>query len=187
MRRPVFVGTAGAVAALLLGAAGCAGDPEPRFAPPSGEESPSASESASASVSESAAPERLSREETVRAWVEARNAALQDGETSGMLALQLNCPGCVPFYEPIEATYTAGGYYLTDGWTVLKMLVVDRQTVDLRVEMAAGSSLASASSSSGVAPLGRVPAIGLIVIVPSRTLTRISGLDPTTAKPPKLR
>ena len=42
-------------------------------------------------------------------------------------------------------------------------------------------------SSSGVAPRGRVPAIGRIVTSPSRTRTRISGLEPTTAKPARSR
>ena len=42
----------------------------------------------------------------------------------------------------------------------------------------ASSSSSSALSSCGVAPRGRVPAIGRIVTVPSRTRTRISGLDP---------
>ena len=37
------------------------------------------------------------------------------------------------------------------------------------------------------APRGRVPASGRMVTVPSRTRTRISGLDPAIEKPPKSR
>lgn len=144
MRRPGFVGTAGAVAALLLGAAGCAGDPEPRFAPPSGEASPSVAESASASVSESAAPERLSREETVRAWVEARNAALQDGDTSGMSALiAADCEGCLPFEENISSVYRAGGYFDTEGWVVLDTFDSKGGAFDLRVRTSEGTTVNS--------------------------------------------
>ena len=51
----------------------------------------------------------------------------------------------------------------------------------------ASSSSSSALSSCGVAPRGRVPAIGRMVTLPSRTRTRISGLEPATAKPPKSR
>ena len=47
--------------------------------------------------------------------------------------------------------------------------------------------LSSAWSSSCVAPRRRVPASGRMVTVPSRRRTRISGLLPTTAKPPKSR
>ena len=38
-----------------------------------------------------------------------------------------------------------------------------------------------ASSSAGVSPRGRVPAIGRMVTLPSRSRTRISGLEPTSA------
>ena len=51
----------------------------------------------------------------------------------------------------------------------------------------ASSDCSAALSSSLVAPRGRVPAIGLTVTSPSRTLTRISGLEPTTAKPGRSR
>ncbi|CPU67260.1 Uncharacterised protein [Mycobacteroides abscessus] len=44
------------------------------------------------------------------------------------------------------------------------------------------SSSPSATSSSGVAPRGREPAMGNVVTRPSSTLTSVSGLDPTTAK-----
>ena len=51
----------------------------------------------------------------------------------------------------------------------------------------ASSSASSAWSSSYVVPRRRVPASGRIVTVPSRSRTSTSGLEPTTAKPPKSR
>jgi anthranilate synthase component 1 len=46
-------------------------------------------------------------------------------------------------------------------------------------------SMPSSTSCSGVAPRGRLPAIGCIIARPSCTLTSASGLDPTTSKPSK--
>ena len=44
-----------------------------------------------------------------------------------------------------------------------------------------------AASSAAVRPRGRVPAIGRIVTSPSRMRTRISGLEPVSAKPGRSR
>ena len=49
------------------------------------------------------------------------------------------------------------------------------------------TSTASPRSSTAVAPRRLVPAIGRIVTVSPFTRTRISGLAPTTWKPPKLK
>ena len=49
------------------------------------------------------------------------------------------------------------------------------------------NSSASASSSSGVAPRGRVPAIGCVVTTPSSTRTSISGEAPTIWKSSRSR
>ncbi len=65
-----------ATLAMVPALAGCGGDPEPQFTP---SQSPSAT--ASASPSADPTPKALSREATVRAWVEARNAALASGDT----------------------------------------------------------------------------------------------------------
>jgi hypothetical protein len=43
------------------------------------------------------------------------------------------------------------------------------------------------ASCSGVAPRGRVPAMGRMVTLLSRRRTRISGLEPAIWKPPKFR
>ena len=54
-------------------------------------------------------------------------------------------------------------------------------TCSLRSLASDSRSLASSTSSSSVAPRGRVPAIGCMVTNPSRTVTSASGDDPTTA------
>ena len=60
---------------LALACAGCSDDdPEPRFGPP---ESTSPAPTETGTTSEP--PEPLDPEETVRAWVEARNTALRTG------------------------------------------------------------------------------------------------------------
>ena len=72
MKRPLLA----ALAMLtLVVCAGCNDDPEPDFAPP---ESTSPAPTPP-TTSEPPEPERLSPEETVRAWVEARNVGAQDG------------------------------------------------------------------------------------------------------------
>ncbi len=48
----------------------------------------------------------------------------------------------------------------------------------------ASSSAASSASSCGLAPRCRVPAMGCTMAWPPVTLTRASGLEPTTSKPP---
>src|SRR4051794_34881946 len=88
------------LAVCLLGA--CSDDdPKPDIADPT----PSATESSSSasvstSPSESASP-ALGPEETVRAWVEARNSALQDGDTSDVRALSATgCGSCDQHIAP---------------------------------------------------------------------------------------
>lgn len=146
-RRMLIRAVAVAVPAVVaLGAAGCGGEPEPRFAPPA-EPSPSASATASPSESATGEPAKpLSREETVRAWVEARNAALQDGDTSAVRDLYApGCEGCAAFVDPIDSAYDDGGYFKTPGWTVQKTLIVEPSVVDMRARAAAGTSRGSSA------------------------------------------
>jgi hypothetical protein len=138
------------VAVCLVGA--CSDDdPEPKIADPT----PSASESSSsASVStsptESASP-ALGPEETVRAWVDARNAALQDGDTEKVEALgSLKCRTCEDSLQPIRDVYAHGGHFETTGWSVLAAKV-DSQTdssakVSTGIEYAAGQTFPDADS-----------------------------------------
>ena len=61
----------------------------------------------------------------------------------------------------------------------------DRSTsmmCSLRSFGSASNSLANFSSSSGVAPRGRDPAIGKVIAWPLSTLMRVSGLEPITLK-----
>ena len=81
MKRPLLA----ALAMLtLVVCAGCNDDPEPDFAPP---ESTSPAPTPP-TTSEPPEPERLSPEETVRAWVEARNITVQDGSTDAVYELE---------------------------------------------------------------------------------------------------
>lgn len=107
------------VLVLLCGLSACDDDPTPNIP----DETPSAS---SPTVSESPSPteptetpEALTPEETVRAWVAARNEALQDGNVEAARALSaLDCRSCKELLDPIEEIYAAGGSFDTTGWTV---------------------------------------------------------------------
>lgn len=109
------------VLALLL--AGCTDDPEPKFAdptsdPPTSEPTTSPTTSTPTSTP-TQAPERLSPEETVRAWVDARNQLLRDGDPSAVDALSsTSCETCTELNRDIAAIYEAGGYFRTKGWIV---------------------------------------------------------------------
>ena len=75
-----------AALALMLALAGAAcndDDPEPRFGPP---ESTSPAPTETETTSE--APDRLDPEETVRAWVKARNVTVADGSTDDRLCIE---------------------------------------------------------------------------------------------------
>lgn len=104
-----------AIATLLaLTTAACGDDPEPNFAPP--EPSPSPSE-VQTSEPPSEPPEALSPEDTVRAWVEARNTTVQTGDTDEVYALSTSgCETCRNSVEPVRKVYAAGGRYETSGW-----------------------------------------------------------------------
>ena len=76
-----------AMALLLCAALGCEDEPTPNIpdpAPTSSAPSPSETES---SPTSSPTAEVLTPEETVRAWVDARNQALQNGDTRAVRAL----------------------------------------------------------------------------------------------------
>jgi hypothetical protein len=104
-----------AVAALALVVAGlaaaCDDDPKPRIGPP---------ESTSPAPSgPSGTPEALSPEETVRAWVEARNRAVQTGDVKDVYDLSTpDCTACANSVEPVRNVYDEGGRFETEGWQV---------------------------------------------------------------------
>jgi hypothetical protein len=112
--------TRSALAALALVAAlvctACSDDdPQPDFAPP---------ESTSPAPTETPTPteppeQKLSPEKTVRAWVEARNITVQNGDTEAVYELSTtDCKTCRHSIEPVAAVYERGGHYETSGWKV---------------------------------------------------------------------
>ncbi len=140
MGRLGFISTAGAVAALLLGA-GCTGEPEPRFASPTSSTSPSGSRSESAA---------LTPEETVEAWVLARNEALINGDVSALRSLQTQrCTTCSDLIEPITEIYESGGRFETDGWALNKV-ERDGVRVEADVQIAGGKTVPSDGASPNV-------------------------------------
>lgn len=103
-------------AALTLALAGCAEDgPEPTPAPPPSTSPASASPTPDATPTAAA----LSPVQTVRAWVEARNDALSNGDTAAVYALSApDCKTCRDLVEPFAQLYAEGGSVQTDGWTI---------------------------------------------------------------------
>jgi len=130
------------VLASALGLAGCTGDdPEPRFSPPSSEppESPSTS----------AASGDLGPEATVLEWVEARNAAMHDGDLAPVRALTAEeCTSCDGILDPIAAVYADGGHFETKGWSVaasrVKKKTHSTATVSTGLEFAGGRTIPKA-------------------------------------------
>jgi hypothetical protein len=115
--------TATLVAALVLAA--CSSDPEPKVEP---SESPSSS-----SVSTSEPPEALDPEETVRAWVDARNVLMLQGDAAPVERLSANeCRTCRLSIEPVKVVIRDGGHFETSGWRVSKSRVRS-ETVDAAV------------------------------------------------------
>lgn len=100
------------VAALVVG---CDDEVEPDFAPPEST-SPAPTDPTTSTPPE---PEKLSPEETVRAWVEARNITVQDGSSDAVYALSSDdCEACRNSVEPIRQLYIDGGHMETTGWRV---------------------------------------------------------------------
>lgn len=108
-----------AVMALLCSLAACEDEPTPDIPDPTpSSTSPSVSESVSPTTP-TETPEALTPEETVRAWVAARNQALRDGDTSAAEALSdPGCTTCAESLDPIRQVYAEGGHYETAGWRV---------------------------------------------------------------------
>jgi hypothetical protein len=139
------------VALLLLPALGCEDEPTPDLPDPTPSSSaPSPSETES---SPTPTPAALTPEETVRAWVEARNQALQDGDTDRVRALtDPACEGCMGLITSIEEVYAAGGEYRTKGWRIKSIKAKggpSRPTVDTAMVIAGGSTI----NAAGEAPV----------------------------------
>ncbi|MBJ7358750.1 DUF6318 family protein [Nocardioides sp.] len=151
------------VALVLTTLVACEDEPSPDIADPTPSSSaPSPSESASSPTS-SPTVEELSPEETVRAWVDARNQALQDGDTGQVRALtDPTCEGCIGLIESIEEVYEAGGEYRTKGWRIKSMKskgAASRPTVDAAMVIAGGSTI----NAAGEAPVAYPPDRRIVV------------------------
>ncbi|MBB3044958.1 DUF6318 family protein [Nocardioides soli] len=138
--------TRAVLVALLLSTVGLAGctDDDPEPAPPLPTTEAPTSPSAT-----TAAPE--DPEETVRAWVEARNAALQDGDMAAVRSLTSpTCRSCAGILDPIETVYKNGGHFETAGWTVqaanLKSQTDKSATVSTGLEFAEGRTVPEAGA-----------------------------------------
>lgn len=134
---------AAAAVTLLLGLAACSSDdPEPRVAPPTSQ----------APSSTSPTPvETLNPEETVRAWVEARNRALATGDLSDVRSLSSSaCRSCQGLLGPIEKVYADGGRFETDGWEVVASRVKSQTstaaTVPTGLSFAGGTTVPEAGA-----------------------------------------
>jgi hypothetical protein len=143
------IGAAAVVAALALSLGACSeDDPEPKFSPP---ESSSPAPTETTSEPPAPAPEKLSPEETVRAWVEARNITVEDGNTDDVYALSTgNCKTCRDSVEPVARVYRHGGHYETEGWRVedaeRRPDFARSRAVAVAVEFAAGRTFRTADS-----------------------------------------
>lgn len=136
-----------AIATLLaLTTAACGDDPEPNFAPP--EPSPSPSE-VQTSEPPSEPPKALSPEDTVRAWVDARNRALNTGDVGEVRQLSAaSCSSCDDLINSIVEVYSNGGDFDTKGWRVIRSRVVSQETTS--AEVSAGLALAGGQTISEV-------------------------------------
>ncbi len=123
MSRVVRSVAVGVLAAGFL--AGCSDDaPRPRMAPsPTSSPSPTSAPTTPAPSPTAAA---LGPEETVRAWVAARNVTVQNGDSTEVYALSTaDCTTCQDSIEPVVEVYRAGGRFETVGWKVVKSRVVE--------------------------------------------------------------
>lgn len=142
-------------AALACGAllAACSSDPQPKF-----EDSPSPSPSASSAspVVESSSPAKPAQtpEDVVRAWIDARNSALKDGDVESVRGLSTTrCRTCEDSYGPIAEVFADGGRYETAGWTVVALKVDDQSTQKAEVSVALRYEAGQTVTSAGAAPV----------------------------------
>ncbi len=126
----------------------CSQEPVPKFDDPPTRTPTSETPTPTPSPS---ATSQLDPEETVRAWVKARNQALRTGDTSAVRALSdPQCRTCTDLLTPIEKVYANGGYFHTDGWKVvssrLKSQAGRKAEVPIAVVYAAGSTVPEAGA-----------------------------------------
>jgi hypothetical protein len=125
----------------LVGA--CSGEPEPQFAPAE------SSSPAMTPESTASAPSPSNPVGTVRAWVAARNAALDSGDTEAVEGLSARgCTTCAGLIDPIKRIYAAGGHFDTSGWRIMKAKPRDtagsKLVVDTAISIAGGATVTEA-------------------------------------------
>ncbi|GAA4367157.1 DUF6318 family protein [Nocardioides caricicola] len=134
-----------AATVLILGVSACSSDdPEPIVAP-----TPSASEPSDPTTSPVAGA--LGPEETLAAWIDARNQALQDGDVSAVEALSAeSCKTCRDSIAPIKQVYGDGGHFDTDGWVLvssrLKSEKASKASLTAAIDYAAGKTVVKAGA-----------------------------------------
>jgi hypothetical protein len=145
-----------AALALALGVAAvsCSDEPEPDFAPP---ESTSPAPTEPETTSEPPEPEKLTPEETVRAWVRAQNLALRTGNTDEVRALGPRCQSCDDFVVPVEETYAAGGSYETTGWRIVSLKTQQKTAEDAEIAAAIKFSRGQTIPADGANPVAFGP------------------------------
>ncbi|GEP39527.1 hypothetical protein NPS01_31900 [Nocardioides psychrotolerans] len=141
------------VAVALLGAllVGCSDDePRPKMAP-----TQSAAPTTSSSVDPTPTeppPEVLGPEDTVRAWVAARNETVQSGDSDAVYTLSAtDCATCRDSVEPVRDVYVAGGRYETFGWRIAALKLDDKSAssspaVNVGLVYSAGRTFPDASA-----------------------------------------
>ena len=93
-------------------------DPKPDIADPTPSAPSSTATAGSTSPTVSASP-ALGPVGTVNAWIDARNRALRDGDTTDVDSLSAsNCRSCEELNKVIREVYAAGGSFNTAGWTI---------------------------------------------------------------------
>jgi hypothetical protein len=127
------------VVVLVLPLGACSEDPKPKFAP-RGSSSPAAT---------SAEPSPSNPVGTVRAWVAARNAALDSGDTRAVEGLSARgCTTCSGLIDPIKRIYAAGGHFETSGWRIMKVKPRDtagsKPVVDTAISISGGATVTEA-------------------------------------------
>lgn len=122
-------------------------DPKPDIEDPT----PSAaSSSAGVSTSPTTSPSvRLTPDETVKAWVNAWNAALQSGDTGPLAEHETSdCRNCADLARVIEDVVAAGGSFSGGEWTIVSTKTIrvsdKRVKVNVALSVAAGSTINSA-------------------------------------------
>ena len=109
------------VAVLLLAVLGCEDEPTPDIPDPTPSSSAPSPTETESSPTTSSTPEALTPEETVRAWVDAWNQALQDGDTTAVRGFERSrCETCEELIGArFEDVFRGRRPFETTGWTWL--------------------------------------------------------------------